>query len=75
MDKLTRNEFKDLLKQADLQKKDLAVVLGTSYQAVNNWGTNDRDYPYWLKSWLVLYIKDKKCKKLRTLIKEFDSLD
>jgi len=27
-------------------------ILGTSYNAVNGWGTNNRGYPYWVESWL-----------------------
>lgn len=75
MTNLSKDDFKLLLKKADLTKKDFAELLGTSYQGVNNWGTNGRDYPYWVKSWLELYIKDKKCQQLKSIIKESDLLD
>jgi len=75
MSKLSKEDFKQLLKDADLIKKDFAELLGASHQAINNWGTNGRDYPYWVKSWLELYIKDLKCKQLKTIIKESDLLD
>jgi len=51
--------FTRLLKEANLNKKELSEILGTSYQGVNNWGTNSRDYPYWVKTWLENYIKAK----------------
>lgn len=75
MNNLTKEEFKELLKKADLTKSQFADLLGTSYQGVNNWGTNGRDYPYWVKSWLELYIKDRKCQQLKAIIKESDLLD
>lgn len=69
MKQLTKEEFKILLKKANLNKKQLSELLGTSYQGVNNWGTNGRDYPYWVKSWLNLYIENKQCKDLKNMIK------
>ena len=56
---MDREEFNDLLKQAGLNKRELSDLLETTYQGVNNWGTNGRGYPYWVKSWLVNYIKSK----------------
>lgn len=63
------DRFKELLKQANLTKKAFSELLGTSYQSVNNWGTNDRGYPYWVESWLSLYIENKECKELKEIIK------
>jgi hypothetical protein len=70
MTKLTKDEFTQLMKKAELNKKEFADILGTSYQGVNNWGTNGREYPYWVKSWLDLYIENKQCKQLKQMIKE-----
>ncbi len=56
---MDREEFNDLLKQAGLNKRELSDLLETTYQGVNNWGTNGRGYPYWVKSWLENYIKSK----------------
>ena len=67
---MDRETFKTLLKKAELNKKSLAEILGTSYNAVNGWGTNGRDYPYWVKSWLTLYIENKECKELKEIIRE-----
>ena len=63
-------EFKILLKNAALTKKTFSELLGISYNAVNGWGTNGRDYPYWVKSWLTLYIENKECKELKEIIRE-----
>jgi len=66
---MNRETFKELLKQAGLTKKTFAELLGTSYNAVNGWGTNDRGYPYWVQSWLTLYIENKECKELKDIIR------
>ena len=67
---MDKDIFKDLLKKANLNKKQLAEVLGTAYNTVNAWGTNGRDYPYWVESWLNLYIENKNCKDLKQMIKD-----
>lgn len=75
LEKLIKAEFTKLLKDAGLSKKDFSGILGTSYQGVNNWGTNGRDYPYWVESWLNLYIENKKCKELKQMIKDSGACD
>ncbi len=67
---MDRDRFKTLLKNANLTKKAFSELVGTSYNAVNNWGTNGRDYPYWVESWLSLYIENKECKELKEIIRE-----
>jgi DNA-binding XRE family transcriptional regulator len=67
---MTRDEFNELLKTANLSKKDFAEYLGTSYNTVNAWGSSGRDVPYWVKSWIELYICCRNGEKLQTLIKE-----
>jgi len=62
--------FKGLLKKAGLTKRTFSEILGTSYNAVNGWGTNGRGYPYWVESWLDLYIENKECKELKEIIRE-----
>lgn len=62
--------FKELLKKANLTKKSFSELLGTSTQSVNNWGSNGRDIPYWVESWLSLYIENKECKELKQIIKD-----
>jgi len=61
--------FKELLKKANLNKKQFAELLETEYNTVNAWGTNGRNYPYWVESWLRLYINNKNCKELKSMIK------
>ena len=67
---MERDRFKALMKDAGLSKKTLADLLGTSYNTVNAWGSNGRDYPYWVESWLSLYIENKECKELKEIIRE-----
>lgn len=61
---MTKLEFNNLLKKADLTQKKLAELLSTSNQTVNNWGNNGRDIPYWVESWLENYIKSKDMDKI-----------
>ena len=67
MDKILLNE---LLTRAKLSKKEFAALIGTSAGAVSNWGTANRDIPYWVNSWLTLYIENAQCKELKQLLKE-----
>ena len=67
---MENNLFKEMLKQASLSKKAFSEILGTSQQTVNNWGSNGRDIPYWVESWLTLYIENKECKELKTVLKD-----
>ena len=66
---MNRDTFKELLKKSGLTKKSFSEILGTSYNAVNSWGCNDRGVPYWVESWLYLYIENKECKELREIIR------
>ena len=62
--------FKELLKKAGLSKKQLASLLDIPYATANSWGNNGRDFPYWVKSWLSLYIENKECKELKQILKD-----
>jgi len=64
---MNRDIFVKLLKEAGLSKKDLADLLEVSYSTVTNWGSSKR-YPYWLKTWLIFYIKAKKYDQIKTLV-------
>ncbi len=66
---MTNEDFKVMLKKGNLSKKAFSEILGTSYNTVNAWGSNGRDYPYWVKSWLTLYIENKDCKELKEIIR------
>ncbi len=67
---MNKELFKKLLKKANLTKKKFAEILEIPYATANSWGNNGRDYPYWVKSWLNLYIKNKDCEELKEIIKE-----
>lgn len=71
---MDRLEFNALLKKANLNKKQLAEILGTSYQSVNNWSANSRGYPYWVKSWLENYIKSKSYEDIKDKVLEIENL-
>jgi len=62
MDKQLLNE---LLTKAGLTKKEFAMIVGTSPASLSNWGTAGRDIPYWVETWLNLYIENKECKELK----------
>ena len=55
---MDKNEFKEYLKLANLNKKELAELMNLPYGSVNTWG-NTREFPKWVKSWLINYIKLK----------------
>ena len=69
---MNKQLFNDLLKKAGLSKKEFAEILGTSGGAISNWGNEDREIPYWVESWLSLYIENLKCQKLKEAIKQID---
>jgi ribosome-binding protein aMBF1 (putative translation factor) len=66
---LDRDYFKVLLEKAGLSKKDFASRLDISYSTVNGWGST-QNIPYWVKSWLELYIKNLKFEQLKNAIKD-----
>ena len=74
MELLTIDEFKQLLKEANLTKREFSELLQISYQGVNNWGTNGREYPYWIKSWLENYIKAKSYESIKDKVFEIEGL-
>ena len=67
---MTKENFDILLKEANLSKKEFAGIVGTSAGTVSNWGSPSREIPYWVESWLTLYIENQKCKKLKSAIRE-----
>ena len=67
---MNNDEFKGLLKEAGLTKKKFAELLGTSSEVVNNWNTKNREIPYWVKSWLKLWVCCNNGIKLRNLLKD-----
>lgn len=67
---MENEDFKALLKKAGLTKKTFSELVGTSAQSVNNWSNKNRGVPYWVNSWLTLYIENKECKELREILKD-----
>ena len=67
--KMEKESFKQLLKKADFNKRTFSQYLGLKYQSVNSWGNNGRNIPYWVESWLNLYIDNKKCNQIKELLK------
>jgi hypothetical protein len=62
--------FNDLLKSAGLSKKEFGELLGTTGATISNWGNEGREIPYWVESWLSLYIENMQCKKLKEALIE-----
>ncbi|HDZ4329837.1 TPA: XRE family transcriptional regulator [Campylobacter jejuni] len=71
---LSKDEFKKLMINANLSKKELAEKLEVSYNAINGWGTNGRDYPYWVKSWLENHIKAQSYEELKNKVFEIENI-
>jgi DNA-binding transcriptional regulator YiaG len=67
---MDKHLFNDLLKTAGLSKKEFGEILGTSGATISNWGNEGREIPYWVESWLQLYIENKQCKKIREALKQ-----
>jgi len=67
---MTKEEFNKKLEIAGLSKADFAKRLKTAYITVANWGTGKRGIPYWVESWLDLYIENKKCKELKEALEK-----
>ena len=61
--------FKELLKKANFNKRTFSQYLGLKYQSVNSWGNNGRNIPYWVESWLNLYIENKNYQQLKEVLK------
>ena len=72
---MTRDNFNDLLNQAEISKKEFCQKVGLQYNAVNQWGSNGRGVPVWVESWLKNYIRLQAFEKLRQIIKYIDKLD
>ena len=66
---MDKEELKQLLKQANLTKKELAGITGLAASTVNNWGSG-QNVPHWVKSWLENYIEKQKHQKLIKTLRE-----
>jgi transposase len=65
---LERQRLNELLKLSGLSKKEFSKLLGVSYNTVNGWGS-PQNVPYWVESWLKLYIEHKECEELKQILK------
>jgi DNA-binding transcriptional regulator YiaG len=66
----SKQQFNLMLKTANLSKKEFAEILGTTGGTISNWGNDNREIPYWVESWLKLYIENQQCKKIKEALKE-----
>lgn len=67
---MEKQKFNEMLKIAGLSKKEFGDILGTSGGTISNWGNEGREIPYWVESWLKLYIENQQCKKIKEALKE-----
>ena len=64
-------EFKELLKKANMNKKDFSNIAHISYGTVNSWGVEGRaEVPEWVRPFLINYIEVQKLNKIRALLQE-----
>ncbi|AHK74143.1 TPA_asm: XRE family transcriptional regulator [Campylobacter coli] len=66
---MTKEKFNQLLKQANLNKKQLADISGIPYPTINAWGSTT-SYPPYIAFLLENYIKAQKYNKIKDLIKD-----
>lgn len=67
---MEKEELNELLKAANLTKKELANITNLAHSTVNNWGSG-QNVPHWVKSWLENYIKAKMSDNMIEAIKPF----
>jgi len=66
---MDKEELKELLKKANLSKKEFASIIGISVGSLNNWGST-QNIPYWVKSWLENYIMKQKHEQMLEIMKD-----
>ena len=65
------SKFKDLLKKANMNKKDFSTIANISYGTVNSWGIEGRaEVPEWVRPFLINHIEVQKLNKIRDILKE-----
>ena len=62
--------FEELLKEANLTKKEFAELVDMNYTSITNWNKSEK-IPFWVKSWLENYIKAKVSDKVIDAVKPF----
>lgn len=56
--KLNYEIFEELLKNAQLTKKEFANLVDMNYTSITNWNKSEK-IPVWVQSWLENYIRAK----------------
>ena len=69
---MNREEFNNLLKQANLSKKEFCEFIDLNYNTVNTWGSSKINIPKWVKSWLENYIKSKSYEDIKDKVFEIE---
>ena len=62
-------EFENLLKEAGLKKGEFADKVFMRSGSVSNW-KKSKKIPKWVKSWLELYIENKRYIELKDVMKQ-----
>ena len=68
---MKKQEFDEILKKANLTRKEFAELSGIKYTTVSKWHDIDRPIPIWVKSWLQNYIKAKVSDEIIEVVKPF----
>lgn len=68
---MTREEFNQQLKKANLSKQQFCEIIGLQYGAVNNWGNKAISIPKWVQSWFDNYIKAQDIDKIMDLMQPY----
>jgi len=69
---MNREEFNNLLKKANLTKKEFCNLIDLNYSTVNTWGSSKINIPKWVKSWLENYIKSKSYEDIKDKVLEIE---
>lgn len=63
------SDFKELLKNAGLNKKEFAELTNMSYATVNGWGMEGRaEVPEWVEPFIDNYLKAKKLEAIEKIL-------
>ncbi len=66
--------FEELLREANLTKKEFAEAVDMNYTSVTNWNKSEK-IPSWVKSWLENYKKAKTYKDIKDKVFEIEGVE
>ena len=66
---MNNEDFEELLKNANLNKKEFATLVEMNYTSVTNWAGNN-NVPKWVKSWLENYIQMRKFETIKKTLRD-----